>query len=222
MRLALLLSSALALTTALALTAQTPDQKAAPKTQAKAAVKTSAAPAKNFKLIGKPTATVTVEIYTDYQCPHCARLYLETMPEINAKYVATGKIQVLHRDFPLINHQYAKLAARYANAAGQIGKYELVVNQIFTAQAEWSQNGNVDAAVAKVLPAADMAKVREAVKSDEHLEDSLKADVAQGLKDNLTETPTMMIVKAGKREKISGFMPANILASYLDQKLAGK
>ncbi len=216
MRTALLLVSALA---AFAQAPSTPT--AAPKKPA-APKSAEAAPAKNFKLSGSPSAACTIEIYTDYECPHCRRLYLETMPEILTKYLNTNKIQVLHRDFPLPGHQYSKLAARYANAAGQIGKYEMAVTQIFTTQADWSQNGNIDGAMAKVFAQADMVKIREMVKNDSHLDDSVTADFAMGQKDGLTETPTIMIVKGGKRERISGFMPANILGSYLDQKLAQK
>ena len=190
--------------------------------QAPAATKKPAPAPKNFKLSGQASASVTIEIYTDYECPHCRKLYLETMPEIETKYVKTGKIQVLHRDFPLPGHQYSKLAARYANAAGQLGNYEKAVTQIFTTQADWSQNGNIDGAMAKVFAAGEMVKIREMVKSDAHLDDTVTADFEMGRKDALSETPTLMVVKGGKREKISGFMPPSILGSYLDQVIARK
>jgi len=211
MRLALLFVSAL-----LALGQTAAAQTSSPKKAAPVA-----AP-KNYKLSGSPSATVTLEIYTDYECPHCRRLYLESIPDVIAKYVNTGKVRILHRDFPLPGHQYSKLAARYANAAGQIGKYEAVVTQIFTTQTEWSGNGSLDAVVAKVLSPAEMVKVREMVKSDSHLDDGVAADYVEGQRDQLTETPTTMVVANGKREKISGFLPASILESYIDQKLGKK
>src|SRR5580658_3913259 len=106
----------------------------APKTVA--AVKT-AAPAKapaaptNYKETGSPTAPVTMEAYTDYECPHCARFYKDFMPQFTADYIQTGKVRFLHRDFPLTQHPHAVLAARFADAAGEIGYYDTVVNQIF-------------------------------------------------------------------------------------------
>lgn len=201
---------------ALAMLAQTPAPKKA------AAQPKPAAPAvvKNFKLSGSPSAPIVIEVYTDYECPSCRNLYLTTLPDLVSQYVTTGKVQLLHRDFPLAMHAYSKLAARYANAAGQIGKYDLVANQIFTSQQDWSQNGNVDAAVAKVLPLADMQKVRDLVKSDSHLDDSVTVDVAMGNKDGLNQTPTMVVVNKGKRQKIDGYVPFNILKSYIDQLLA--
>ena len=130
---------------------------------------------------------MTIEVYTDYECPSCRNLYLETLPQLTAEYVATGKVRLIHRDFPLPKHQYSGLAARYANAAGEIGRYDLVANQIFKTQPEWSQNGNIDAQVAKVLPPGEMQKVRELVKTDSHLDDTKNADVAMGTRDNLTQ-----------------------------------
>jgi protein-disulfide isomerase len=36
-----------------------------------------------------------------------------------ADYVKTGKVRLIHRDFPLAMHQHSKLAARYANDRGK-------------------------------------------------------------------------------------------------------
>ncbi len=187
-------------------------------TAAKTTPKTTAA-VKNYKLTGSPAAKVTMELYTDFECPSCREFFLKVLPEVERDYVATGKIQLLHRDFRLPQHNYTKVAARYANAAGQIGQYQIVAQALFAKQQDWAQNGNVDAAVAKVLSPADLEKVRNLVKTDSHLDDTCVADEAQGAKDALSETPTMVIVKDGKRTKIGGFVQYNILKAYLDQIL---
>jgi protein-disulfide isomerase len=203
---------------ALLLTAQTP---AAPKKAADHKALAAASLPKNFKESGSPTAPVTVEIYTDYECPACRDLYMNTLPSLTADFVATGKVHLVHRDYPLPQHQFSKLATRYANAAGTIGKYDLVANQLFVTQPEWSQNGNVDATVAKVLAPADLEKVRALVKTDSHLDDSVAQDVAiANSQDHLTQTPTLVIVAKGKRDVIGGGMPYSILKQYLNQKLA--
>ena len=202
---------------ALLLTAQTP---AAPKKAADHKAPAASAP-KNFKESGSSTAPVTVEIYTDYECPACRDLYMNTLPSLNSDFVATGKVHLLHRDYPLPQHQYSKLATRYANAAGTIGKYELVANQLFVTQPEWSQNGNVDASVAKVCAPADMEKIRAMVKTDSHLDDTVAEDVKiANNQDHLTQTPTIVIIAKGKRDVIGGGMPYSILKQYLNQKLA--
>ena len=193
-------------------------KKTTPEHKAIAAAKP--APSKNYKLSGSPTAPITIEVYTDYECPSCRLLYLQTLPDLQTQYVATGKVQLLHRDFPLPQHNFSKVAARWANAAGQLGKYEIVANQLFKTQGDWSQNGNIEAQVAKVLDAGDVAKLREMVKSDTHLDDTVTADVAQANRDALNQTPTMIVVAKGKRQKIDGMVPFPILKSYIDQQLA--
>jgi len=177
--------------------------------------------AANFKESGPSTAKVQIEIYTDYQCPACRDLYMNILPSLNRDYVQTGKIHLIHRDFPLPQHQFTITATRYANAAGVIGKYDIVAAQIFKTQPEWEQNGNVDAEVAKVLSPADLQKVRDLVKAPPAaLEDSVKADQAMGNKDRLNQTPTIVIVANGKRDVIGGITPYPILKSYIDKKLA--
>ncbi|HWF08539.1 MAG TPA: thioredoxin domain-containing protein [Bryobacteraceae bacterium] len=201
---------------ALLLTAQTP---AAPKKTTEHKALTAVTVAKNFKESGSPSAPIRIEIYTDYECPACRDLYLNTLPSINSEFVATGKVQLLHRDYPLPQHQYSRLATKYANAAGAIGKYEVVANQLFVTQPEWSANGNVEGVVAKVLSPSEMEKVKSIMKTDTHLDDTVTTDVAMGNQDHLSQTPTIVIVSKGKRDVIGGGMPFMILKQYLNQKL---
>jgi predicted DsbA family dithiol-disulfide isomerase len=58
------------------------------------------------------------------------------------------------------------------------------------------------------------------VKSDSHLDDTVTSDVALANQDGLNQTPTLIIVNHGKRQKIDGMVPFPILKSYLDQLLA--
>src|SRR5579863_796811 len=71
-----------------------------------------------FKESGTVMAPITIELYTDYQCPHCRAFYLETLPQLNAEFVKTGKVRLIHRDFPLQQFPYSKTAMHFANAAG--------------------------------------------------------------------------------------------------------
>jgi protein-disulfide isomerase len=177
--------------------------------------------ARNFKESGSPSAPITLEIYTDYECPHCRAFYLEVLPQLTKEFIATGKVRLIHRDFRLPQMPYSKIAARYANAAGRIGRYDLVANQLFQTQPEWAQNGNVDGAVAKVLSPTEIEQVRSLVKTDAHLDDATVRDEAMARdQDNLTETPTVMIVYKGKREKVSGGVSFPLLKAYLTGKLS--
>jgi protein-disulfide isomerase len=185
------------------------------------AVQATLAGAANFRESGSPSAPITLEVYTDYQCPHCREFYLEVLPPLTKEFIATGKVRLVHRDFRLTQFQYSKTATRYANAAGQIGKFDVVARQLFETQPEWSQSGDVDGTVAKVLPPTEIDQVRALVKTDSHLDDSTLRDEAMAInEDHLKATPTVIIVYRGKRDQVSGGMSYPLLKSYLNSKLA--
>jgi protein-disulfide isomerase len=212
---------------ALILSGQTAPSPKPPVTGKMAATAKAPAPSLNYKETGSPTAPITIEAFTDYECPHCARFFKEFMPQFKADYIQTGKVRFIHRDFPLQQHPHAIQAARYANAAGELGYYDIAVNQIFGTQDVWSINtpngtGNVDAEVAKVLPPGAMQKVRELVKSDPRIDASMATDMGFATSDRIPSTPTIVIVSKGKRELVTTVMemPYSIFKKYLDQKLA--
>ena len=177
----------------------------------------------NFKEFGSPTAPLVLEAYTDYECPYCAVFFRDIVPSLMDQYVRIGKVMFVHRDFPLAQHPYSRLAARFANAAGEIGRYELVADRIFRTQEIWAKTGNIDAEVAKVLPPGEMQKVRALVKDDARLDDTVAQDLAMGTNvDHVTGTPAMVIVSKGKREVIpnAALLPIGVWKSYLDARLA--
>ena len=174
----------------------------------------------NYKESGSPTAPIAVEIFSDYECPACANFYANVFPQFVAEYVKTGKVRVIHRDFPLTQHPYARLAARYANASGELGHYDEVVMQLFLHQADWAQNGNVDAAVAQVLPPGTIQQVRTLVARDTKLDDTVTSDLALVAKEQINQTPTIVFVYKGERRKVTGPPTLAILKSFIDEMLA--
>jgi protein-disulfide isomerase len=174
---------------------------------------------KNYKLAGSPSAPILCEIYTDYECPACARLYEEVVPQLRADYVATGKVRLLHRDSPLFQHQYARLAARYANAAGVAGYYDVAVEQLFRTQSSWALTGDIETTLAQILPPDAMTKVRDLVHSDPRLDETIEADLRQRRADQLNRTPTVVVVVRGER-RVLPYGDYHQLKDALDELLA--
>lgn len=166
-----------------------------------------------YKIIGRRDAPLTIEIYTDYECPACAALYRDTMPQLMHDFVDTGKVRIIHRDYPLNIHAYANLAARYANAAGEAGFYEAAVNRLFETQAQWSKTGDIGAALADVVPAGVLQNVEN--ESDR----TITTDVAQGRRDQLNRTPTLVIVWKGSRQPLAPIPDYDHLKAYLNEIL---
>lgn len=173
----------------------------------------------HYKESGSPTAPVTVEIFSDYECPACGYFYTNVFPQFEAEFVKTGKVRVVHRDFPLPQHPYARLAARYANAAGELGHYDEVFMYLFQHQAEWVESGKVDAVVAQVLPPGTMQQVRAKVDKDPKVDDSVNSDLALVAKEGIHQTPTIVFVHKGERHKVDGPPTLTILKSYVEEML---
>jgi protein-disulfide isomerase len=173
------------------------------------------------KAFGSKNAPITMEVFSDFQCPACKTLFLTTNRQIMDNYVSTGKVYLIHRDFPLPMHAYSRVAARYARAAAEIGKVEPVEKALFENQEKWEQNGDVDGIVAAVLSSADMTKVRALVKGGT-LEPLIDKDVQIGQMYRVNQTPTTVFHSKGQTYPYSSAMSYEILRQFLDQLLNQK
>jgi protein-disulfide isomerase len=173
------------------------------------------------KAFGSKNAPVAMEVFSDYQCPACKTLFTTTNRRLMDDYVSSGKVYLIHRDFPLPMHAHSRVAARYARAAAQIGKVEPVEQALFQNQEKWEQNGDVDGTVAAVLSAAEMAKVRALVKGGT-LDSAIDKDYALGQTYRVNQTPTTVFHSKGQTYPYSGVMTYDILKQFLDQLLSQK
>jgi protein-disulfide isomerase len=172
----------------------------------------------DLKSLGTKSAPITMEVFSDYQCPACRDLYLLTVRQVIENYVSAGKVYLVHRDFPLPIHQYSRLASRYANAAAQFRKMDRVVKALYEKQDVWSVDGNVDAVVAAVLTPSEMRRVRTQVNDKTH-DSVIDADLSLGKQYRVNQTPTTIITHKGQTYPIVGVMSYSILRQFLDSLL---
>jgi protein-disulfide isomerase len=173
------------------------------------------------KAFGSKNAPVAMEVFSDFQCPACKTLFTTTNRRLMDDYVTSGKVYLIHRDFPLPMHAHSRVAARYARAAAQLGKVEPVEQALFQNQEKWEQNGDVDGTVAAVLSPAEMTKVRALVKGAT-LDPLIDKDYALGQTYNVNQTPTTVFHCKGQTYPYSGIMTYEILKQFLEQLLSQK
>jgi len=173
------------------------------------------------KAFGSKNAPVTMEVFSDFQCPACKTLFLTTNRRLMDDYVTNGKVYLIHRDFPLAMHAHSRVAARYARGAAQIGKVEPVEQALFQNQEKWEQTGDVDGTVAAVLSAAEMTKVRALVKGGT-LDSMIDKDYNLGQTYRINQTPTTVFHCKGQTYPYSGAMTYDILKTFLEQLLSQK
>ena len=67
-------------------------------------------------VLGKADAPVTIIEYASMTCPHCANFHKTTYPALKTKYIDTGKVRFIFREFPL--DDLAVAASMLARCAG--------------------------------------------------------------------------------------------------------
>jgi len=172
-------------------------------------------PAKVTKVMGTPVSAITIEVYSDFQCPKCKFLHENWMGPLIKDYVLTGRAYLIQHEFPLSQHAYAKTAACYACAADRIGKYGEVCDVLFKKQEEWEKDGKVDQTACSVLTPAEAAKVRSLAKDPEILA-QVQKDMDLGMKVPLRRTPTVIVSYKGKKYPVDVEGSYSIFTRFLD------
>jgi protein-disulfide isomerase len=85
-------------------------------------------------VLGDEKAPVTIIEYASMTCPHCAHFHETTYPELKSKYIDTGKVRFIFREFPL--DQLAAAGFMLARCSGK-DKYFPLVETLFQKQREW-------------------------------------------------------------------------------------
>lgn len=86
-------------------------------------------------VIGAANAKVTIVEYASMTCGHCARFHNTVLPELKKKYIDTGKVRFIMREFPIDN--LAAAASMLARCAGGDKTYGLI-DTFFAKQADWA------------------------------------------------------------------------------------
>ena len=191
------------------------------------------------KSLGNPNASIKMIVYDDYECPVCGELYEQTLRPMIDDYVASGKVYLIHRDFPLSIHLYSRQAARWVNAAARIGKFEAVERAIFDNQMAWSEYGTenpkgiIKPIVQAALTPAEFKRVERLMQGCESnsqsqikgcaVDEGIQRDLAEGEILPVRATPTFVISARGQQyPPMQGAISWPILRQFFDQLLSQK
>ena len=191
------------------------------------------------KSLGNPNAPIKMIVYDDYECPVCGELYEQTLRPLINDYVASGKVYLIHRDFPLTIHLYSRQAARWVNAAARIGKFEAVERAIFDNQMAWSEYGTenpkgiIKPFVQAALTPAEFKRVERLMQGCESnsqsqikgcvVDEAIQRDFAEGELLPVRGTPTIVISARGQQyPPMQGVISWPILRQFFDQLLSQK
>jgi len=89
-------------------------------------------------VMGKPDAPNTIVEYASMTCPHCAQFHKSVLPELKTKYIDTGQVKLILREFPLDG--LAVAAFMLARCSGP-DRYYPMVGALFETQGTWAVPG---------------------------------------------------------------------------------
>lgn len=153
-------------------------------------------------VLGSADAPVMVVEYFSFSCSHCAQFHREVYPDLRDRYVETGLVRFVLRDFPL--NEPALKAAQAAHCAGP-GRYLELTDALWESWDAWINRSDPEAGIVEVLQSHGLAaQALEACMQDPDLETRALQSLKQGSEDyGVDRTPSFVI----NGETHRGFMP---------------
>ncbi len=144
--------------------------------------------------MGDPRAKVTVVEYASASCPHCARFDINQFPAFKAKYIDTGKVRYVFREFVTPPEQLAAAGFLLARCAGE-RHYWTVVEAVFHAQEEIYRTQDLKTPLLRIAHTVGLSDAQvDACLTDKPALDALNARVSDAVnKDHVNSTPTFVI-----------------------------
>ncbi len=143
---------------------------------------------------GPPTARASITVFSDFQCPYCARLAYMLRNDVLP--FERGNVRVVFRHFPLQNHTWARAAAEEAACAGEQGSeyFWRFHDFIFEHQQEFTRE-NLHQRLSeelKRMPGLD-AKAFGRCVSEHKAKGAIDRDISAGTQLGVQGTPSVFI-----------------------------
>ena len=145
------------------------------------------------RTLGPENARVTVEEYSDFQCPFCARAAENLLPEIESQYIADGRARLVFHPMAFIGEEslWAAEAAECANEQGRFWDYH---DKLFENQHGENQGAFVIDNLKRFAQemALDTQVFNQCLDSHKY-ENLIKAETQDALDRDIASTPTFVI-----------------------------
>ncbi len=176
---------------------------------------------KGEPFIGNPDAPLTIAYWLDFQCPFCKRFEVQTLPVLIDKYVKTGKVKIVFKDFQFLGPD-SQDAGYVAKAVWELyPQYYFKWNEeMYKAQdAKNAGFGNLESILKLIrekIPEIDADKIAKRVKEkkDEYQKEQ-DQDRLEGSQFGINGTPGFIIGD----QLVSGAQPTSFFTQVIDAQL---
>jgi protein-disulfide isomerase len=143
--------------------------------------------------LGSAKAPVQVIEYASASCPHCARFNNDVFPAFKKKYIDTGKVHYVFREYFTEPVQVAGTGFLLARCVPP-GKYFQVLDDFFHGQAKMYETGDLKGLVVSAGKNAGMTEEQTlACFDNKPAADAMNARVLRHANEGVESTPTFII-----------------------------
>jgi len=166
------------------------------------------------KVIGSADAPVTIIEYSSLTCGHCANFHNTTYLELKKKYIDTGKVRLIFREFPF--DTVAAAGFMLARCAPE-DKYFNVLALMFAQQRNWAFTKDPYNALLNLGKQIGFTEdgVKACLTNQEILDGVSEVRDHGAQKLGVDSTPTFFI----NGEKVSGALSLEEFSKYVDKNL---
>lgn len=163
--------------------------------------------------LGPDDAPVTVVEYASATCGHCANFHNRTWPAIKEKYVDTGKVRFVFREFPLDPLSTgAFMLARCAD-----DNYFPMIDVLFKQQTTWARAEKPSAELYRIAQLAGFTQesFEACLTNDDLMNDVIGVQRRASEEFEVRSTPTFFV----NGDKFTGDMPVDVFSAIIDRAL---
>ena len=144
------------------------------------------------KQLGKDDAPVTIVEYASLTCVHCASFHTGTMAQLKERYIDTGKVRLIFREFPF--DPLSTAASMVARCAPE-PRYFPLIDLFFKQQQDWAGSAKpIEALLAIGRQAGFTQESFEACLKNQAVYDGINAVKQRGVDVlKVSSTPTFFI-----------------------------
>jgi protein-disulfide isomerase len=152
----------------------------------------TAIPRQGFTL-GNPDAPLTIVEYSDFLCPYCKDAALETVPQIEEEYIATGKVKLVFKQSPApqLHGEECVVAAEASECAAEQNAFWEYHDVLFLNNERVTFNSENLKRFAQGL-GLDTEKF-SACFDEGRYRDKVEADAAEARRRGVNSTPTFFV-----------------------------
>lgn len=165
-------------------------------------------------VMGDPDAPVTLIEYASFTCGHCANFATDTFDELKTRFIDTGQLRFVFRDFPLDG--LALRAGMLARCVEGVD-YFAVIHELFASQRQWATADDPVEALQRIGQLAGLSEEAFLACMDN---DDLANQIIQLRLDgeeqyNVRATPTFVL----NGHVFSGALPLDEFVDRIEQQL---